>query len=104
MNITFIIGNGFDLNLGMKTGYLDFLQYCSDIGILPNNRILSIYRDDKNKNEWSYMEKKLGEITSEYHEKVKEEFRDQLFSDDPELFIRDKDELENELMKYLTML
>ena len=27
MNITFFIGNGFDLNLGLKTGYTDFNNY-----------------------------------------------------------------------------
>lgn len=26
MNITFMIGNGFDLNLGLKTGYGDFTK------------------------------------------------------------------------------
>lgn len=28
MNITWIIGNGFDINLGLKTGYQDFLDNC----------------------------------------------------------------------------
>lgn len=27
MNITFFIGNGFDLNLGLKTRYKDFYKY-----------------------------------------------------------------------------
>lgn len=27
MNITFFIGNGFDLNLGIKTSYSDFCPY-----------------------------------------------------------------------------
>jgi hypothetical protein len=27
MNILFLIGNGFDLNLGMKTRYVDFYNY-----------------------------------------------------------------------------
>ena len=27
MNITFFIGNGFDLNLGLKTGYKSFYEY-----------------------------------------------------------------------------
>lgn len=31
MNITFLIGNGFDLNLGLKTSYRDFLEkYCEN--------------------------------------------------------------------------
>ena len=27
MNITFLIGNGFDLNLGLATAYSDFVKY-----------------------------------------------------------------------------
>ena len=27
MNITFLIGNGFDINLGLKTRYSDFYPY-----------------------------------------------------------------------------
>ena len=27
MNITYIIGNGFDINLGLKTSYRDFYEY-----------------------------------------------------------------------------
>lgn len=27
MNITYLIGNGFDLNLGLKTRYRDFYDY-----------------------------------------------------------------------------
>lgn len=26
MNITFLVGNGFDLNLGFRTRYIDFLD------------------------------------------------------------------------------
>ena len=29
MNITFLIGNGFDINLGLKTRYIDFYKYFS---------------------------------------------------------------------------
>ena len=31
MNILFFIGNGFDINLGMKTRYSDFYKYYKDI-------------------------------------------------------------------------
>lgn len=36
-----ILGNGFDLGLGLKTGYADFIQYL-------NNQVLSDNRRDKN--------------------------------------------------------
>jgi len=31
MNITFLIGNGFDVNLGLKTRYIDFYKYFSSL-------------------------------------------------------------------------
>ncbi len=37
MNITFLIGNGFDLNLGLKTRYTDFYKYYMEHN--PNNLI-----------------------------------------------------------------
>lgn len=38
MDITFLIGNGFDLNLGLKTTYQDFLKYyCSEENCPSNN-------------------------------------------------------------------
>lgn len=61
MNILFIIGNGFDLNLGMKTRYVDFYDFYTNknprdgnIGKLKKK----IRRDIEN---WSDMELKLGE-------------------------------------------
>ena len=33
MNVTILVGNGFDLNLNLKTKYTDFLSYyCGDSG------------------------------------------------------------------------
>lgn len=34
MNITFFIGNGFDLNIGLKTSYTDFLKWYTENGAL----------------------------------------------------------------------
>lgn len=36
MNITFFIGNGFDINIGLKTKYSDFLYYYLDSKKLEN--------------------------------------------------------------------
>ena len=48
MRITFLIGNGFDLNLGLKTRYTDFSPYYCD---MPSPL-------------WADFEKALGECTS----------------------------------------
>ena len=49
-----ITGNGFDLNLGMKTGYKDFFYKMVDIGFwdkYKNNRLLSyIYMRKEQRN------------------------------------------------------
>lgn len=66
MNITYLIGNGFDLAQGLKTGYESFYNYYikqpSDI-IAVNNLKQEISRDI---NDWSDLELKLGEYTSNF--------------------------------------
>ena len=49
MNVTYIIGNGFDLNLGLKTSYKDF--YACYIEQYP-----SIHDEDKVKDNEKEME------------------------------------------------
>ncbi|MFN8356171.1 MAG: AbiH family protein [Spirosomataceae bacterium] len=63
MNILFIIGNGFDINLGLKTRYQDFYDFyiskpskSSTIYELKNN----ISKDLKN---WANLELELGKYT-----------------------------------------
>ena len=41
VRITFLIGNGFDLNLGLKTRYTDFYPYYCD---MPSHRHRQIAR------------------------------------------------------------
>ena len=67
MNILFLIGNGFDVNLGMHTSYADFYEYyvnkqspSKNVETLKNN--IAQY---KNTNKWSDLEKGLGLYTSE---------------------------------------
>lgn len=78
MNILFIIGNGFDLNLGMKTRYKDFYDYyqlkesqSSNLHKLKNQ----IKGDIEN---WSDLEFSLGEYTERMNSL--EEF-DEVFED-----------------------
>lgn len=63
MNITFLIGNGFDINLGLQTKYLDFCKHY--IGIISEEEQIKKFKDDIEKNieEWSYFESTLGEYT-----------------------------------------
>lgn len=69
MNILWIIGNGFDLNLGLKTGYQHFLE---NTYLKADSKELK-YRDELIKrvdgnplfesDNWSDLEKLLGEVT-----------------------------------------
>ncbi len=66
MIITYLIGNGFDLNLGMKTSYKDFLQYYLK---QPNqNNLIAKFKNDIDKNieAWSDVEMALGAYTNEF--------------------------------------
>lgn len=78
MNILFIIGNSFDINLGLKTKYTDFYNYYkkikSNINSIQNlkNIISSDYKS------WSDLEIALGNYTE--HLKSLEEF-DEVFDD-----------------------
>lgn len=71
MNVTFLIGNGFDLNLGLGTGFKAFLKYYlkkeaidpqtqkKDDDIEAFKRLISADIDY-----WSALEKALGEMTN----------------------------------------
>lgn len=66
MNIVFLLGNGFDINLGMKTRYPDFYRYFKEkesSSHLVKNLQNSITENIIN---WSDLELALGEYTSEF--------------------------------------
>lgn len=105
MNITFFIGNGFDINLGLKTKYSDFLDYyldskkledikgrnLSDEEILKKEHIerFKKYVNDNIEFWWSKGELTLGKYTSELSE------------GEGERFLNCQRDLDNELSKYL---
>ena len=65
MNITFLIGNGFDINLGLQTRYIDFCNHYIE-RISEEEQIKKFKHDiKKNKEEWSYFESTLGKYTVE---------------------------------------
>lgn len=75
MNITYIIGNGFDINLGLKTGYADFYKWYVDRDREMTPEVVRTFRSEINdfikenrKKEddtidWSDMELALGQYT-----------------------------------------
>lgn len=75
MKVVYLIGNGFDLNLGLKTSYSDFYTYYLNV---KNNdaQIINLKRhlqNDKNKDGkykyWSDLEIAMGEYTQEFSNK-----------------------------------
>lgn len=63
MNIVYLIGNGFDLNLGMKTSYKDFYDYYYREKS-SNENIEKLKKEIKNNIEnWSDLELALGKHT-----------------------------------------
>lgn len=67
MNVTFLIGNGFDLNLNLKTSYNDFYKYYT--GILSESPIVSSVKENihdyigNNNGDWADLELALGKYT-----------------------------------------
>lgn len=66
MNITFMIGNGFDRNLGLKTTYLDFIRWYKQTP--AKTETLREFRKYVNDNEelWSAAEEELGRYTAKF--------------------------------------
>lgn len=94
MNITFIIGNGFDLQNDLKTSFYDFFEYVFENEIMnENNYIYKIYNEESGTDkgdEWSNFEEKLGQLTFDIPEKV-----------DVEKFISDLVEFRNDFIDYM---
>ncbi len=68
MNIVFLIGNGFDRNLGMKTSYADFYDDLIETYIVRSRAIMNLHQSIekyKKTNLWADLEKGLGEYTKE---------------------------------------
>lgn len=78
MNILHIIGNGFDLNLGLKTSYKDFYDYYKSVESTKNSvNNLKTKISDNYKN-WSNLEIALGQYTEMF--KTVDDF-DEVFED-----------------------
>lgn len=86
MNITFLIGNGFDLNLGLNTRYSDFYPYFIEKS--TENNMIRIWLE-ADELLWADLEEQLGKKL----ENVKESEQDK--------FYEDKAELDRLLLEYL---
>lgn len=69
MNIVFLIGNGFDINLGMETSYADFYDYYTstykNVVSEPVSRLMTSIAQYKNTNLWADLERGLGEYAAQ---------------------------------------
>lgn len=86
MNITFLIGNGFDINLGLKTKYSDFYRYFVEKSTKTNMIRAWLEKDELL---WADLEEQLGKKL----ENVEEHEQDKLY--------KDKAELDELLLEYL---
>ena len=79
MKITFLIGNGFDIGIGLKSKFSDF--YPKYLEESKNKEyIFKEFAEEinNNKEEWSYFEKKLGEYTEHFNVDSQENFKSKL--------------------------
>lgn len=70
MKITFLVGNGFDLNLGLDTNYSDFLkEYKKNKD--TDNEIIQYFKNEvlSQQNLWSNAEEAFGVVTKNFLEK-----------------------------------
>lgn len=95
MYITFLIGNGFDLNLGLKTRYVDFYDYYKEHAS-KDSLILHWMQEDDDKGDWADLESALGDKVKNVDEENLEAFMDSHAELDTLLL----DYLESEQIRY----
>ncbi len=77
MNITFLIGNGFDLNLGLNTRFRDFIEEYKKIESSDNDVIVSFKNNiDEDVELWSDAEKRFGEFSNFFYVEAAERYLD----------------------------
>lgn len=87
MNITFFIGNGFDINMQLKTSYKDFYNHYLNLQTSSNDILVDSIMEYPDK--WSDLELGLGE------------FLEKLDRDRVDDFLESKYRMEYELSEYL---
>lgn len=74
MNITYLIGNGFDLNLGMKTRFSDFYKYY--LTLESSEDVIKAFKSELKENleNWSDLEVALGEYAEKFTKRSENDF------------------------------
>ena len=68
MNIVYLIGNGFDRNLGLKTSYQDFYRfYKTQVSNNENVQKVKEMISSQQSDLWSDLEIALGQISKEFN-------------------------------------
>lgn len=89
MKILFLIGNGFDLNLGLKTSYKDFYKFYIEVES-PNSVVETFKKElSENIDNWADLEMCLGQYT--------DRFKD----DEDDKFVLLLDDIQDKLAEYL---
>lgn len=90
MNLLFVLGNGFDLQLGLPTSYHDFYQYY--VNTPSSSEAIARLKDEisADQQNWSDLELALGKITADYS--------------DVDTFCEVYDDIQIELQRYLLKL
>lgn len=79
MNITFLIGNGFDLGVGMKSKFSHYFPIYIEESKNKKTSLRGLADNiSMNEDKWSYFEKQLGEYTTNFTSDNKLNFRNQL--------------------------
>lgn len=75
MNITFLIGNGFDVGLGMKSRFKDFFPIYKEKSANKPEKIRKLSEEiDADYETWADFEAALGEYTSKFNVETKQDF------------------------------
>lgn len=98
MNITFLIGNGFDVGLGLHSKFSDYFPKYIKESKNKSKSLLELSNDiDANREEWSYFEKKMGDYTIKFSKETISNYKSQI-KDFEINFIKYLQEEENSLI------
>lgn len=74
MNTAFLLGNGFDLNLGLKTSYRDFYKYYCELGSVESAVARFKGMLSENFDNWSDLEVELGKYSRFFNKDNENQF------------------------------
>ena len=79
MNITFLIGNGFDIGIGIKSRFKDFFPIYQHKSLKKEEKIKRLSEEiSENYETWADFELALGEYTTKFDVETKKDYIDQI--------------------------